>query len=289
MIQKPMLAVTMKDMEDIVFPVYATPKLDGIRCLIVKGQAVTRNFKPFPNNHIRERANELPSGLDGEMMVKGKKFNELSSLLMSGDGEPKATYVVFDYLVDTSETYLDRIKRLKALNLPKWVKVLKPKKISNKAKLEAYEKKCLSKGYEGVIFRSADSPYKFGRSTMREGYLVKLKQFSDSEAEVIELVEQVSNTNKKTTNVFGRTERSGEKAGMIPKGTLGAIKVKDLKTGIEFNVGSGFDDAIRREIWDNKHKYIGKIVKYKHQKSGAKDAPRFPTFIGFRDMRDMGE
>ncbi len=43
----------------------------------------------------------------------------------------------------------------------------------------------------------------------------------------------------------------------------------------------------RKEVWENKEKYIGKILKYKSQKSGEKDKPRFPTFIGFRNEKDM--
>ncbi len=34
---------------------------------------------------------------------------------------------------------------------------------------------------------------------------------------------------------------------------------------------------------------FGKIIKYKAQKVGEKNAPRFPSFVGFRDERDMSE
>jgi hypothetical protein len=32
---------------------------------------------------------------------------------------------------------------------------------------------------------------------------------------------------------------------------------------------------------------IGRVVKFSHQTSGAKEAPRFPKFIGFRESWDM--
>jgi DNA ligase-1 len=65
--------------------------------------------------------------------------------------------------------------------------------------------------------------------------------------------------------------------------------VKDLYDNREFNVGTGkgLTKKLKLEIWTNKEKYIGKIIKYKHQKSGAKDNPRVPSFQGFRDPRDM--
>jgi DNA ligase-1 len=43
----------------------------------------------------------------------------------------------------------------------------------------------------------------------------------------------------------------------------------------------------RREVWKDPDAYIGKIIKYKYQAIGSKDAPRIPIFLGFRDERDM--
>jgi hypothetical protein len=31
----------------------------------------------------------------------------------------------------------------------------------------------------------------------------------------------------------------------------------------------------------------GRIVKYRYQPAGMKDVPRFPAYLGFRDVRDM--
>lgn len=48
--------------------------------------------------------------------------------------------------------------------------------------LDAYENRMLQMGYEGVMLRSPNSPYKHGLSTVNENYLLKLKRFSDGEA-----------------------------------------------------------------------------------------------------------
>ena len=41
----------------------------------------------------------------------------------------------------------------------------------------------------------------------------------------------------------------------------------------------GFNDAQRKEIWETRYEWVGKIVKYKHFAVGAVEAPRFPIFI----------
>jgi DNA ligase-1 len=61
--------------------------------------------------------------------------------------------------------------------------------------------------------------------------------------------------------------------------------VRDLKTKVTFEIGSGFSAADRIRLW--KDKPIGRIVKYKSQPVGVKDKPRFPVFLGFRDEKDL--
>jgi len=43
-LKKPMLAATIEDIHQIKFGVMASPKLDGIRCLIINNKAVSRSF-----------------------------------------------------------------------------------------------------------------------------------------------------------------------------------------------------------------------------------------------------
>ena len=74
-------------------------------------------------------------------------------------------------------------------------------------------------------------------------------------------------------------EQESTSTSFIINNTLGALLVKDLLTGVEFGIGSGFNDAQRKEIWENRYEWIGKIVKYKHFAVGAVEAPRFPIFI----------
>ena len=68
----------------------------------------------------------------------------------------------------------------------------------------------------------------------------------------------------------------------IGRGELGGFVVRHVETGVEFRLGynhvvGGID---RVTLWEQRHSLPGKLVKFKHQPSGAKEAPRFPKFSG---------
>lgn len=112
--------------------------------------------------------------------------------------------------------------------------------------------------------------------------MLKLKRFEDSEAEVLGIEEEMHNANTAETNELGRTKRSTAKAGLVGKGTMGALIVRDVKTGVEFNIGSGFTAHDRTEAWKP-----GELVKYKFFPVGVKDKPRHPVFLGRRSKLDV--
>jgi DNA ligase-1 len=299
LVLKPMLAETLElddnSLSSVAYPVLASPKLDGIRCLKLDGRALSRKFLDIPNEHIRKMISSagVVNGCDGELMTKGS-FNDVQSGIMSEDGIPNFQYYVFDY-VSTSlkEPYSSRIKKLEALTLPDFcVKVL-PKQINNKEELLAYEKECLDSGHEGVMIRKPDGPYKCGRSTVKEAYLLKVKRFKDSEALVIGFEEMMHNENEAIEDELGHTKRSKCKANMVPANTLGKFLVREVGEtpwrGREFAIGTGegLTADLRKEIWGNRSKYLGKLVVYKYQVHGIKDLPRIPTWKGFRDPRDL--
>lgn len=283
---KPMLAETCEVAAALRFPVLATPKLDGIRCLKIAGRAVSRTFKPIRNHFIRGwiEAN-LPDGLDGELMIAGATFAETTGHVGRADGAPDFRFHAFDYVSHgLAEEYTQRMDALSRLFADRLVTVL-PKRIHNPEELTAYEEQCLAQGYEGVMVRTPHSPYKCGRSTVREGYLLKIKRFADAEAVVVDYEEQMFNGNEAMRDNFGRTVRSSAQAGKTGADTLGALVV--TMDGLQFNIGTGFDAATRSQLWRERGTLIGRTVKFKHQPSGAKDAPRFPVFLGFREAWDM--
>lgn len=280
-----------------------SPKLDGVRCLINQG-AVSRSFKPIPNRFIRETLSRAPDGLDGELIVSFQ-FQQTVSAVMSFDGEPEFLYVAFDYVPDGGEReltpYSQRLKYLKSavkrsgiqniVMMPYWW-------VNDLGELRTLEDNILDRGHEGIIIRDPDGPYKFGRSTLREGYLLRLKRLkgsegkvviSDSEAEIIGVGERFRNENKAVKNALGLTERSTAKEGKVPTQTLGYFRVRNLENGHIFKIGGGpgLTLKLRKELWLKKNLLIGKIVKYSFQTVGMKNEPRFPQFLGFRDPIDL--
>ncbi len=292
---KPTLAVNA-DFSKIKYPVYASPKLDGIRCSIVGGKALSRTLKPIPNKAIYEYLSDsMFDGLDGELIVgeptSPTVYNMTVSKVMAHDrGLDGVTYYVFD-LHNHTGGFTGRNLALRKFSASRGVLPMLPivhleqKWIGNEDEMIGYEAHCVGAGYEGIILRHPDSPYKFGRSTVKEGFLLKVKRFVDQDAEIIGVVEEMFNGNEAQTNELGRTKRSTSAAGLSGKGSMGALHVRDLVTGIDFHIGTGFTAADRAAMWAAPP--IGELCKYKHFPVGVKDKPRHPVFLGFRDRGDM--
>lgn len=284
---KPMLGIAC-NLEKLQFPLYASPKLDGIRALVTEDGLCSRNGKLIPNDFVRAMCKDLPIGLDGELIVGSPTANNVfratSSGVMSKDKEPDFIYYVFDNYKQEG-SFISRYNSITAHEDYCYVKRVDQKAIINMQQLSVYEEDCLTAGFEGVMLRYPNAPYKFGRSTVKEGALLKLKRFSDSEAIILAVEPLYTNLNEATKDNLGRTTRSSHKANLEAQDRLGALLVRDIHTGVEFSVGSGFDDELRDELWNNNP--IGKIIKYKYFPVGQKDKPRFPIFLGFRDAQDI--
>jgi DNA ligase-1 len=284
---KPMLAARA-DLRVLKYPVLASPKLDGVRAVVNERQLLSRSLKPIPNRYIADLlARPKLHGFDGELILGDPwgptVYRDTVSAVMSRDGRPELRYYVFD-LWGTPFNYEERwhelLRLTEKLTLP--VDLVESIVIENRAQLDEYEAAAVAKGFEGVMLRSPKAPYKHGRSTVSEGYLLKLKRFEDSEALVIGIEEEMHNANEAQTNELGRTKRSSAKGGLVGKGTMGALVVRDLTTGVEFNIGTGFtaEDRARTE-------WVGKTVKYKHFPVGTKDKPRHPVYLGLRAAEDL--
>lgn len=283
---KPMLAAAT-DGSNLTFPLLASPKLDGVRAVVIDGVVLSRSLKPIPNQHVQAKFGRSSlNGYDGELIVGSATaedvFRQTSSGVMSIEGKPDVTFAVFDNTLHKGG-FRERLGSLRPK--VKGVEVVAHGVIESAEALQNFEEWCLSEGYEGVMLRSLDGEYKHGRSTAKQGWLLKLKRFSDSEAKVLGVSELMHNANEAKRNKLGHLERSHEQSGMVGKGTLGALHVQDVKTKVKFDIGTGFDAVTRQALWDEPP--IGKLVKYKFFPGGVKDKPRFPVFIGFRDEKDL--
>lgn len=283
----------------VSFPLYALPKLDGFRCVVENGRAVTRSFSDIKNKFTRE-ALSVPelSGLDGELTVgplsAENVFNITSSGITSFEGEPQFEWHVFDDFTNPDMPFNERNVRVneRILDLCEkysFIRGVEATRLETWEGLETFEDMVLGQGFEGVITRSPTGLYKFGRSSKTDQAMMKLKRFTDGEAEITGFVELMRNTNPDVKDNFGHAKRSKAKEGMVPGGTLGVMEARDLETKVDFEIGmfKGLTNEDKQEIWDNQEKYRGKIAKYQHFSHGAVDKPRHGKFLGWRDPADM--
>jgi len=119
-------------------------------------------------------------------------------------------------------------------------------------------------GYEGIILKDPTSSYICDRTVA----WLKLKPFIEVSLEVI-AVEEGTGRNK---------------------GRLGALVCKGIDDSIEIvvNVGSGFSDQLRCDIWQHTTNVVGHMVEIRadaitHNKDGTYSLrfPRFKSFRGF--------
>ena len=289
---KPMLA-GKADLDNIKFPVMASPKLDGVRVIVKDGVVYSRNFKRIPNDWCQTLFGRKEcEGFDGELIVgpvtSDTVFQSTTSGVMTGSGKPDVVFHVFD---DTSvdDSFENRYHQLdeRIKKKCRGIKVaLVPHRLINNIKaLMDFEEKCVAQGYEGIMIRDPNGKYKHGRSTTKEGGLLKIKRFEDDEAVVIGHEELMTNLNEQELDNLGHNVRSSKKEGMVPAGKLGALIVEH-KTFGEFKIGSGFTEDARIKLWRERDELKGRLAKFKYQPSGVKDKPRFPVFLGFRNRID---
>jgi len=288
---RPLLAEKI-DLKIVEYPMSASPKYDGFRCLIdAGGNPVSRNIKPIPNSYVFGKLKEI--GLprfDGELLTytngKVDDFNTVQSKLTSRSGLPDFKYMVFDSCYILSDQYKERNAKVATWlnqNRSKYVEHVKQVVIHNEEELLNYEAEQVALGWEGIMVRSLDGIYKCGRSTTKEGILLKMKRFVDDEAIVVSAHELVSNTNEATIDALGYTVRSSHKENMVGQGVLGKLTARWIGKDVEFDIGTGFDMQQRQSYWSNKDDLVGAKITFKYQGVGPNGKPRFPVFLGFRN------
>ena len=281
---RPMLA-TDADLDKLRYSLLASPKLDGIRAVVRDGVVYSRSNKPIPNKYVQSLFSRYEH-YDGELIVGEPTAHDVdrqtTSGVMSADGEPDVRFFVFDHVSSISSPYRHRATKL---STAKHLVLHEQKEIFDLEQLLAYEQDCLDEGYEGLILRDPSAPYKMGRSTAREGYLLKLKRMKTDEATIVGFIEREHNGNVAAINELGQTKRSSHKANKSGRGDLGALVCR--LGDVEFNIGTGFTDTERADIWADKDKYLGKLVSFNHFPIGSYDKPRHPSFKGLRNPIDL--
>lgn len=307
---------TEAELQALPWPMWGSPKIDGIRCVIHPSLGpVTNTLKSIPNSYVRDYLNKAPAQyLDGELVVgepsNPKSFHATTSGIMSFAGEPNFTYLVFDDFSAGNtcgfgirkEDARERVERCADSRIQFLEQVL----LHSYEDMLGYEEMCVGMGYEGVMLRHPQGFYKFGRSTMRQAWMVKVKRFIDDEAVIIDWEALERNNNTPEINALGLQRRGHSQAGKTYDDTrVGRFLCRGVPgsrwDGVEFWIGSGLDDddrlrfreviryidnldpiTLRKAEVQNSNYPIGKTITFKYQAHGNKDAPRTPIWKGIR-------
>lgn len=292
---KPMLASACEDFSRLKFPLMASPKLDGIRAVMQDGLLRSRSLKPIANENVQALFAGLPEGTDGELIVgdpANEPFRRTSSIVMSDDKPADGVYLhVFDQMGRDADWFVNRFAHVARIIEGVNNAVIVPHVVlTNLVELETYEKMYLSEGYEGLMLRDMHGPYKHGRASEKEAWLLKVKRFEDAEARIIDYYPEMENQNEEFTNELGRTARSSHQANKVAKDQLGGFYVVGVGgryDGVEFKVASGaMTHELRKSLWQDRS-HVGDLLTYKFFPTGGDTKPRHPIWKGFRSKEDI--
>jgi DNA ligase-1 len=265
---KPMLAKEMSDF-DGKFPIYAQPKLDGIRCVARADGLWTRQGKPILSvPHIVEALTlffaEHPTAiLDGELYNHDLRddFNSIASMVRKEKLQEEdiqksrelVQYHIYDYF-DTTKPKLTFAER----ELLRWfaqsddvecVKIVPTVLVQNIETLDTLYGSYLEAGYEGQMVRK-NTAYE----NKRTKNLIKRKEFLTDEFPVVEMREGLGNW-----------------SGMVKHFVL------RNKDGSIFSAGVRGTQETMRALWESKK--TPDWVTLRFFKPTPDGVPRFPVVI----------
>ena len=314
MIKKPMKApsngATIEELQTMLDKgaIACSAKLDGIRGIITDKGILSNSLKPLGNEFVQKELNcKKLIGLDGELVVglpyndpdnpEDDVFNRTSGAIRRSSGEPDFKFYVFDSFINKEKSYQERwiqYKKTCQINHPRLV-ILEQRICKTLQEALDFEAELLEQGYEGMMPRSLSAPYKEGRATTKECYILKRKPLEQREAKIIGVFEQMENRNEKFTNELGNSTRSSHQENKVSKDTLGGFILHDELFG-EFRCGTfkGGTKEWRKDIWEQYKsdpcQILGNYVTYTYQGVGSIDKPRQPRakaeFRMFKDMTD---
>lgn len=268
-------------------PCWASFKYDGWRGLWQGLEFFSRNAKTIPNRALRDLAAryQIPPGWDGEIIVGSPTardvFRQTDSFCKKLARPVPPTGVRF-FVFDNALASGPFEKRQESIfPIAPFVEVVEQRWIETFEELEAFEAEAVELGYEGICTRAPQSPYKHGRSTMNEQYLVKVKRYIDGEFPIIGAEEMMHNANPVEVSPTGYAHRSSHREGKIPAGVLGSIIVD--WHGNALRVGSGFDSKDRIDLWQRflRGNLLGDLATIRYSPP-TKDLPRQPIFKAIR-------
>ncbi len=268
---------------------YGSYKFDGVRCIGADGNPFSRSGKIFRNKFLQHEFKRLATDVefkDGELIVGDPNdpdvYRITDAAMKTIEGEPDFRFYAFDDLTDMQAPYHERLALLQPSER---IIIVEQRPIVSMAQMVALEEEALELNYEGAMYRKFDGHYRFDRSTAVEMCLMKLKRDEDMELVVIGFEEAMHNGNEAFKDAYGRTVRTSHQENKTGLGRVGKFLV--VYNGLLLKVAPGkFKHKELEEIWNNQHKYLGQLLKFRYFPHGMKDLPRHPRALGWRDPID---
>jgi DNA ligase-1 len=281
------------------FPYMASVKLDGYRAFSSGGIIRTSSGTVISNHHTRVLFSGMEfDGLDGELIVgpwnSREAFHNTSGPVRRATGMPEVRWYVFDDRTHPDKPFRHRLTdamyRVAALREKGCtsIDIIPHHFVTDRIELAGYEKTALDTGFEGVMLRDPEGRYKFGRGTVKDNLLLKVKRFITEEATILALEEQVQNTNASGVDAFGDSKKSTSKDTQIGTGMVGAFVVSSDRWPEDFRISaSSLSHGERRHAWENPDEFVGELARFKYFPHGVVDAPRHGVFESLRGREDV--
>lgn len=307
--------------DDNAGPWYLSEKLDGYHCIIKEGRVHSSSMKTdvFRNTQLHkflapvvEWAEANGWVLCGELYSPLVPFNELGALRGKDNPLPRGLrFCLFDMLTvsewngldhepcqpfGTRSTWMDTLRYdIEHDHLPDlrgMVEVIDQKfVVRGEGDLaEAQCERWLNSGSEGAMLHHADGIYKHGRVSRKDARLLKVKAFDPHDAVIIGVEEGLKTPDglerERQPNGSLKPIAKGQK---VPSGSFGRFKIRVKGgpfDGLITYVGrwKGWTQKMADEIWADPEAWIGQWLRFRAMR-GAKDLPRIPKDVEFRDPK----
>ena len=260
-VHKVMLAQRYKATRALEFPLYVSPKIDGVRAVYRKGSFYTRNGHEILGlDHLKTiiEFQGIRETLDGELYILNCSCDITSGIIRSNAVEKlQVSYAVFD-LPDQNLPLGYRISLLRR-HFPELgrgfdVEHVPHLLVSNLDQVNLAYRKYRLAGLEGLMLKNPDAFYQGKRSWDWQ----KMKPLHDAEYKI-----------------FSVFEGEGKYEGMLG-GFIVCVGAKAVR------VGSGFSDKEREDIWKNPEHYVGRWATIEAMEKTATGKLRHPIYKGVR-------
>ncbi len=263
---------------NIEFPCYVQPKLDGLRCImyIQDGEVVAQSRTGgyfLTMEHICNQLKPLflkTNGLilDGELYTNEIPFQELAGLIkkkkineLTEEERTKINYIkyhIYDVVNDKPfvERYAYIYRTIPKLNPNSYLEVVSTQLINSVDEFKELFSEYIGDGYEGIMLRNINGKYV---QNYRSYDLQKYKDFDEAEFPIV-----------------GFEEGKGR-----DKGTV--VWICKNSEGLPFNARPMGTLAYRKECFENAHLFMNKQLTVLYQGVSEYNIPRFPRGKAIRD------